>query len=131
MVKPVILLLMGPFNKFNCSRYQCSSERFSLTLKYMENWWDFQINPRPPTAFSLSRVGMYAFYEPESRYDIFGTPGFTLFITRDWEFINLRIATELEFRTPPGSKTYKRFFRRRESIDTITPDSSFHQNFSI
>jgi hypothetical protein len=44
MVKPVILLLMGPFNKFNCSRYQCSSERFSLTLKYMENWWDFQIS---------------------------------------------------------------------------------------
>ena len=59
----------------------------------MENWWDFQINPRPHTAFSLSRVGMYAFYEPESRYDIFGTPGFTLFITRDWEFINLRITS--------------------------------------
>jgi hypothetical protein len=36
---------------------------------------------------------MYAFYEPESRYDIFGTPGFTLFITRDWEFINLRITS--------------------------------------
>ena len=32
-------------------------------------------------------------YEPESRYDIFGTPGFTLFITRDWEFINLRITS--------------------------------------
>ena len=38
---------------------------------------------------------------------------------------------QLEFRTPPGSKTYKRLFRRRESIDTITPDSSFHQNFIL
>ena len=38
---------------------------------------------------------------------------------------------QLEFRTPPGSKTYKRFFRRRESIHTITPDSSFHQNFIL
>ena len=33
MVKLVILLLMGPFIKFDCSRYQCSSERFFFNLK--------------------------------------------------------------------------------------------------
>jgi hypothetical protein len=72
------------------------------------------------------------FYELESRYDIFGTPGFTLFITRDWEFINLKI-TSWNSGPRRGAKHiyYKRLFRRRESIDTITPDSSFHQNFSI
>jgi hypothetical protein len=32
MVKLVILLLMGPFIKLNCSRYQCSSERFFFIL---------------------------------------------------------------------------------------------------
>ena len=33
------------------------------------------------------------FNEPESRHDIFGTPGFTLFTTWDWEFINLKITS--------------------------------------
>ena len=33
MVKLVILLLMGPFVKFDCSRYQCSSERFYFSLR--------------------------------------------------------------------------------------------------
>jgi hypothetical protein len=33
MVKLVILLLMGPFLKFDFSRYQCSSERFFFSLK--------------------------------------------------------------------------------------------------
>ena len=33
MVKLVILSLMGPFIKFDCSRYQCSSERFIFSLK--------------------------------------------------------------------------------------------------
>ena len=36
-----------------------------------------------------------------------------------------------EFRTLPGSKTYKRFLRRRESIDIIIPDSSFHQHLIL
>ena len=54
--------------------------------------------------FSFRSPRDNTFYEPESRYDIFGTPGFTFFITRDWEFINLKITTELEFRTPRGAK---------------------------
>ena len=33
MVKVVILLLMWPFIKFDCSRYQCSSERLFFNLK--------------------------------------------------------------------------------------------------
>jgi hypothetical protein len=33
MVKLVILLLMRPFIKFDCSRYQCSNERFFFCLK--------------------------------------------------------------------------------------------------
>jgi hypothetical protein len=32
MVKFMILLLMGPFTEFACSRYQCSSER-SITYR--------------------------------------------------------------------------------------------------
>ena len=38
--------------------------------------------------FSFRSQRDSTFYEPESRYDIFGKPGFTLFTTRDWEFIN-------------------------------------------
>jgi len=33
MVKFVILLLMGPFTEFACSRYKCSSERCIFYLK--------------------------------------------------------------------------------------------------
>jgi len=33
MVKLMILLLMGPFIEFDCSRYQCSSERDFLNLE--------------------------------------------------------------------------------------------------
>jgi hypothetical protein len=43
--------------------------------------------------FSFRRQRDNTFYEHGSRYDIFGTPGFTLFITRDWEFINLKITS--------------------------------------
>ena len=43
--------------------------------------------------FSFRSQRDNTFYEPESRYDIFGTPGFTHFITRDWEFINLKITS--------------------------------------
>ena len=41
--------------------------------------------------FSFRSQGDNTLYEPESQYDIFGTPGFMLFTTRDWEFINLKI----------------------------------------
>jgi hypothetical protein len=101
MVKLVILLLRGPFIKFDCSRYQCSSERFILakdtectillhfgykicSVKSLNIVWkkhekmEISIlhikiffggggggggvaNPRPSTAFSLSRVGMYVY----------------------------------------------------------------------
>jgi hypothetical protein len=43
--------------------------------------------------FSFRSQRDNTFDEPESQYDIFGTPGFTLFITRDWEFINLKITS--------------------------------------
>jgi hypothetical protein len=33
MVKLVIVLLIGPFIKFDCSRYQCSNERFFLAKR--------------------------------------------------------------------------------------------------
>ena len=74
MVKPVILLLMGPFIKFNCSRYQCSSERFSLTLNYMENWWDFQISSSHPwysTHPSSRDRGLTCFQSMKIEFDIF------------------------------------------------------------
>ena len=43
--------------------------------------------------FSFQNQRDNTFYEPENRYDILGTPGFTLFITRDWEFINFEITS--------------------------------------
>ena len=43
--------------------------------------------------FSFRSQRDNTFYEPESRSDILVTPGFTLFITRDWEFINLKITS--------------------------------------
>jgi hypothetical protein len=33
MVKLMILLLTGPYNEFDCSRYRCSSERVIFCLE--------------------------------------------------------------------------------------------------
>ena len=44
-------------------------------------------------AFSFRSQRDNTFYEPESQYVIFGTPVFTLFITWNWEFINLKITS--------------------------------------
>jgi len=38
MVKLVILLLTGPFTAFDCSRYQCSSERCIFHLEIYGKW---------------------------------------------------------------------------------------------
>ena len=42
MVKLVILLLMGPFIEFDCSRYRCSSERFFLLRNIGKIDWTFK-----------------------------------------------------------------------------------------
>jgi hypothetical protein len=48
MVKLVILLLTGSFIEFDCSRYQCSSERFFLLRNIRKIDGDFQISSSHP-----------------------------------------------------------------------------------
>ena len=70
----------------------------SCLLRWEDTKWRYIKSYRPwrygiACVFSFRSQRDNTFYEPESRYDIFGTPGFTLFITRDWEFINLKITS--------------------------------------
>ena len=70
----------------------------SCLLRWEDTKWRYVKSYRPwrygiACVFSFRSQRDNTFYEPESQYVIFGTPVFTLFITWNWEFINLKITS--------------------------------------